>query len=211
MRPLCVSLALVVMVVALPSWADERRPDFVMVFKHCKTLGVAAQPGEPRLAEAREYSLACRRSGQQVSCRYKGDGEEKPILYTVDVDTPPLLVLVQEQHAGDFISINTTRHSASSMSRRVHVEGGLVAKVCSGVFATAEELAAMRADRPEPQPASATADEQRAAPAVSPTFTPEPASAPARSCCKVCTKGCPCGDSCISCSKTCRKGPGCAC
>lgn len=34
---------------------------------------------------------------------------------------------------------------------------------------------------------------------------------PARSCCKVCTKGCPCGDSCISCSKVCRKGPGCAC
>ncbi len=32
-----------------------------------------------------------------------------------------------------------------------------------------------------------------------------------RSCCKVCSSGCPCGDSCISCSKTCRKGPGCAC
>ncbi|AGC47048.1 hypothetical protein MYSTI_05772 [Myxococcus stipitatus DSM 14675] len=41
--------------------------------------------------------------------------------------------------------------------------------------------------------------------------TPEYEPAPARTCCKVCTKGCPCGDSCISCSKTCRKGPGCAC
>lgn len=32
-----------------------------------------------------------------------------------------------------------------------------------------------------------------------------------RTCCRVCTRGCACGDSCISCSKTCRKGPGCAC
>jgi hypothetical protein len=32
-----------------------------------------------------------------------------------------------------------------------------------------------------------------------------------QSCCRVCTRGCPCGDSCISCSKTCHKGRGCAC
>lgn len=32
-----------------------------------------------------------------------------------------------------------------------------------------------------------------------------------RSCCKVCRRGCPCGNSCISCSKTCHKGAGCAC
>jgi len=35
--------------------------------------------------------------------------------------------------------------------------------------------------------------------------------APERECCKHCTTGCPCGDSCISCAKQCRKGPGCAC
>jgi len=40
---------------------------------------------------------------------------------------------------------------------------------------------------------------------------PGPAFAPARECCKHCTTGCPCGDSCISCSKRCHKGPGCAC
>ncbi|MDB4962548.1 MAG: hypothetical protein JWP01_2547, partial [Myxococcales bacterium] len=34
---------------------------------------------------------------------------------------------------------------------------------------------------------------------------------PSRSCCKVCSSGCACGDSCISCSKTCHKGRGCAC
>lgn len=35
--------------------------------------------------------------------------------------------------------------------------------------------------------------------------------APARQCCVHCTSGCPCGDSCISCSQRCRKAPGCAC
>jgi hypothetical protein len=30
-------------------------------------------------------------------------------------------------------------------------------------------------------------------------------------CCKVCIKGCPCGNTCISCTKDCHIGPGCAC
>ncbi|WP_417447832.1 hypothetical protein [Idiomarina abyssalis] len=33
----------------------------------------------------------------------------------------------------------------------------------------------------------------------------------AKKCCKVCKKGKACGDSCIAKSKTCTKGPGCAC
>ncbi len=36
-------------------------------------------------------------------------------------------------------------------------------------------------------------------------------SAPARSCCKICTKGKACGNTCISRSYTCHVGPGCAC
>lgn len=32
-----------------------------------------------------------------------------------------------------------------------------------------------------------------------------------QACCKRCTKGVPCGNSCISASKTCRKPSGCAC
>lgn len=52
---------------------------------------------------------------------------------------------------------------------------------------------------------------------ATPTFTPWPtvqqSSPPAqsRSCCKICQKGKACGDSCISRSYTCHKGPGCAC
>lgn len=30
-------------------------------------------------------------------------------------------------------------------------------------------------------------------------------------CCRICTVGCACGNSCISCSKNCNKGVGCAC
>ncbi len=45
-----------------------------------------------------------------------------------------------------------------------------------------------------------------------PTAASHPATAePARSCCKMCTKGKACGDSCISRSYTCHKPPGCAC
>lgn len=39
----------------------------------------------------------------------------------------------------------------------------------------------------------------------------KPSPTPQRSCCKVCRKGKACGDSCISLSRTCHKGPGCAC
>lgn len=39
---------------------------------------------------------------------------------------------------------------------------------------------------------------------------PEAACA-AGSCCKVCKKGKPCGDSCIAADRRCTKGPGCAC
>ncbi len=67
------------------------------------------------------------------------------------------------------------------------------------------------------------------APPAPPTLAPEPVpatrvevvplpivpqeqpAAPARSCCKVCTGSKACGDSCISRSKTCHKGDGCAC
>lgn len=39
--------------------------------------------------------------------------------------------------------------------------------------------------------------------------TPPPAEA--RSCCKICRKGCACGNTCISCQYTCHQPPGCAC
>lgn len=36
-------------------------------------------------------------------------------------------------------------------------------------------------------------------------------SSPARTCCKICRTGCACGNTCISCSKTCHRAGGCAC
>ena len=51
-----------------------------------------------------------------------------------------------------------------------------------------------------------------AAEAAEPLRTPRAdAGAEAPTCCKVCRKGCACGDSCIACEKKCHKGPGCAC
>lgn len=49
-------------------------------------------------------------------------------------------------------------------------------------------------------------------PAVAQTYQPEPEPASSgRACCKHCSKGVPCGNSCISASKTCHQPPGCAC
>lgn len=73
-----------------------------------------------------------------------------------------------------------------------------------------------------PPPPAGTPVRPTAAPIVvtepSPTFTLAPAQAyptqppaPARSCCKVCSGGKACGDSCIARNKTCHKGQGCAC
>ena len=71
-----------------------------------------------------------------------------------------------------------------------------VAETAREVAAQAARVERRRQDEP------ARAERARAA---------SPQSQPQRSCCKVCTRGCACGDSCISCSKTCRSGPGCAC
>lgn len=43
------------------------------------------------------------------------------------------------------------------------------------------------------------------------TLLPEAQLAQAPRCCKHCTKGQPCGDSCISTKKRCKSAPGCAC
>jgi hypothetical protein len=53
-------------------------------------------------------------------------------------------------------------------------------------------------------------------PATSPTAAPTPARPPAqaqpqRTCCRVCSAGKPCGNTCIAANRTCRQPPGCAC
>lgn len=59
--------------------------------------------------------------------------------------------------------------------------------------------------------AAIAGDERPLVPPIErPNMTPIPG-AYAYVCCKRCVKGCACGNSCISCAKTCRVGPGCAC
>lgn len=41
--------------------------------------------------------------------------------------------------------------------------------------------------------------------------TPIPGTQIAQACCKVCSKGKACGDSCVAADRTCRQPPGCAC
>ena len=48
-------------------------------------------------------------------------------------------------------------------------------------------------------------------PTPTPLRTPPPISTPAPACCRRCTTGKPCGDSCIAADRTCHQPPGCAC
>ena len=63
--------------------------------------------------------------------------------------------------------------------------------------------------RPVVLPRSQLAPAARPAPRLVPGA--EADSPPAGRCCKRCTKGIPCGNTCIAAWKTCHKGPGCAC
>lgn len=78
----------------------------------------------------------------------------------------------------------------------------------------AELEAALASRRVEP-PRPVTQSRPQLAPAarVAPPsrLVPEAERPPARQCCKVCTKGIPCGNTCIAAWKTCHVGPGCAC
>jgi uncharacterized protein YraI len=65
-----------------------------------------------------------------------------------------------------------------------------------------------------PPPAPTWTPSLPAAAPILPTWTAAPAAPvapPARVCCRVCSAGKACGDTCISQSKTCNVGPGCAC
>jgi len=57
-------------------------------------------------------------------------------------------------------------------------------------------------------PVEAAAGQQRSAPRLGSPVLSADAS---KQCCRVCRKGKPCGDGCISTTKQCKKGEGCAC
>lgn len=61
-----------------------------------------------------------------------------------------------------------------------------------------------------PSPVIAGNERPLTPPVERPNMTPIPG-AYAYACCKRCVQGCACGNTCISCAKTCRVGPGCAC
>ena len=59
--------------------------------------------------------------------------------------------------------------------------------------------------------ASTTIDDQTNCASPDGALSADSLLADTKKCCKVCKKGKACGDSCIAKSKTCTKGPGCAC
>ncbi len=93
-----------------------------------------------------------------------------------------------------------------------------VIPVGQGAWATGSTSATLTAlpQAPVPAPVIAVAAPPPAAapaPVAAPTQTPPPVAAapPPSGCCRVCSSGCACGNSCISCRDRCHQPPGCAC
>ncbi|WP_434299860.1 hypothetical protein [Corallococcus exiguus] len=99
-----------------------------------------------KLLDSPESTLACWRQSRNVPCLFEGGDTQKEIVFSVDAEVPPLLTLIQGVNAGDFLVIDTAQHTASLFTRTLLGGSGLVAKVCSGFFATADEVDALRAE-----------------------------------------------------------------
>ncbi|WP_163998717.1 hypothetical protein [Pyxidicoccus caerfyrddinensis] len=150
-----IAVALMVLFFPRISRGDEpRRPDFYIVFRDCQSIGVGPSGGSVKTMDAPESSLACWRRSEKVPCIMTSGEEQKEIIFTVDADIPPLLTLVQGEHAGDFVAVDTVQHTATLLTRVLLGGSGVVAKVCSGVFATAFEVDQIKFEQETPAPKS---------------------------------------------------------
>jgi|GEM_PF-3583296 hypothetical protein len=79
--------------------------------------------------------------------------------------------------------------------------------VGAGAWATASGSVSVAAPLPLPPPTQAPPPAAAPAPAPAPAAVTQPTS----TCCRHCSTGCPCGNSCITCRDTCHQSGGCAC
>lgn len=124
-------------------------PDFYLFFPKCQAL--LAGGLELKTVEGHPYRLGCIRQQRQVTCLFEGDGTEKTITYSVEVDAPPMLLLVHGQNGADFVSIDTSESAASSSTRWVGPKGQVGAKICAGVHVTPDVLEAFVNAQKEPR------------------------------------------------------------
>lgn len=130
---------------ALPSAAAE--PDFYLVMQKCKTaVGYLSLSDDSlKVIDGDPATSACVRQSASVSCvlffpggekGHKGDLAE----YKVIADSPPMLLL-SDEHGGEFVSINATKRAAVVVTRVAALEYA-GSKVCHGVYATSFDLKA---------------------------------------------------------------------
>lgn len=123
--------------------------DFYIEFSECKNTvaylvlsdeSLKVMPGDPTF-------MACKRISNIVNCDFqfknkqkghKGNSEQ----YEVILDSPPLLYL-SSKSGSEFISIDTTQHSAAITTRLVH-QKYLGSKVCRGLYLTDFEMKNLR-------------------------------------------------------------------
>lgn len=146
-----------------------------------------------------EWATVC---GEVASTRYERSSSGHPTLLDLDRPDPGQIFTV-------VISEETRRQLDPPPERRYRSS-----RICvTGEISTDHGVPQIVVEKPQQieivrEPASLFSPSPAARPSSRP---PQRRCVPRAQCCKVCSKGAACGDSCISRSYTCHKGRGCAC
>lgn len=151
-------------------------------------------------------------SSDYDSIGYLLEGDAVPVIGIDSTETWYEVLLPSNETAWVAVSntILTNGNSVSEPARFIEAQPTAIAPVVNSLTSFDE----ITTDLVTSESASTTSTSPtETATNVPPTLIPLLTSTPivVRSCCKYCSTGKPCGNSCISRSKTCRKGIGCAC
>jgi hypothetical protein len=132
--------------------AEAQEPDFHILLDTCKLLvGYSVMSNESlKVIAADPVYNACTRQSRRVSCVLTFPGDAHGVKgnaaeYTVVVDSPPHLHFTDERYA-DYFAVNLSTR-AVVLTTRFLSEKSSGAKVCHGIFATDDEVKALRDKR----------------------------------------------------------------
>ncbi len=127
--------------------AVDAQPDFYVEATECKMLLGYLNDGSLKVLEGDRVAYQCVRRGREVVCNVQfesgGRGSRGDTqTFRVIADSPPILVFGIENGA-DYFYVDTSKNSAVITSRRAELEWH-GHKVCTALFATHDQLEAMR-------------------------------------------------------------------
>jgi len=139
-------LCILAMLLIVASTA-EAQPDFYVEPIECQMLIGYLNDGSLKVLEADPPYYECVRRGREITCsvRFESGGRGRKgdtQTFRVLIDSPPILAFGIENGA-EFFYIDTSKNSAVVTSRRAELEWH-GHKVCTAMFATHDQLKALR-------------------------------------------------------------------